>query len=195
MDVHLREITGNWDRGFVLHKHVLSSVYIGDGPSGRPQFDTTRSEPGEALFQLKYRHDFTKVPLLAAQLHASVMPLLEKVGFIVPMPASTARARQPVHEIARELGRLMSVPVFENILVKSATPQGSPQSKNLRSKEEKLAALAGRFSVNDAIGNQGRWNALLVDDLYDSGASMEAACGALRAYGKIDRLYVAALTW
>jgi predicted amidophosphoribosyltransferase len=160
VDVKLREIVGNWDRGFVLHKHVLSSVYVGDGPNGRPQFDTTRSEPGEALFQLKYRQDFTKAPLLAVQLHASVAPLLEQVSFIVPMPASTARPRQPVHEIARELGRLMNIPVFENILVKNAAPEGSPQLKNLNSKEEKLAALAGRFSLNEAITNQGRWNAL-----------------------------------
>ena len=195
MEVELRQIDGNWDLGFVLHKHVLSSVHIGDGPTGRPQFDTVRSEPGEALFQLKYRQDFSRVAPLAAQLHTSIIPNFERVSFIVPMPASNVRARQPVHEIARELGRLMGIPVFGNILMKGAAPQGSPQLKNLSTKEEKVAALVGRFSLNDEIQNEGRWNALLVDDLYDSGASMEAACAVLRGYSKINCLYTAALTW
>jgi len=43
MDVNIREITGNWDQGYVLHKHVLSSIYLGENEYGHPQFDTTRS--------------------------------------------------------------------------------------------------------------------------------------------------------
>ena len=63
------------------------------------------------------------------------------------------RARQPVNEIAKELGKLTGIPVFENIIVKSGAAQGGPQLKDLSGKEEKAAALAGRFSINDEIKN------------------------------------------
>jgi hypothetical protein len=70
--VSIRQITGNWDLGYVLDKHRLSSIYLGDNEYGRPQFDTTRSEAGEALFRLKYRSDWTQIDPLANQLAASI---------------------------------------------------------------------------------------------------------------------------
>jgi predicted amidophosphoribosyltransferase len=58
-----------------------------------------------------------------------------------------------------------------------------------------MEAIGNGFSVNDEITNVGKWNVLLVDDLFHTGASMEAACNALRAYPKVGKIYVAALTW
>lgn len=195
MQVAIKKLTGNWDLGYALHRHVLSSIYIGDDEYGHPRFDTTRSEPGEALFQLKYRADWTQAPRLADQIRATLLPKFGKVGLIVPMPASIARARKPVTEIARELGEKANVPVFGNIIIKSAAPASAPALKNLTSKDGKVAALAGRFTINNEITNEGRWNALLLDDLFDTGASMEAACAALRTYRKIDKVYAVAITW
>ena len=195
MKIQLKAISGNWDAGYALNKHTLSSVYLGDDANGHPQFDTTRSEPGEALFQLKYRADWSQVKALASAINDHILPMLKKVGLIVPMPPSTVRARQPVEEIARELGRLSAVPVFENMIVKSSAPQGSPPLKNLKTKAEKDAALAGRFALNPAITNEGCWNALMLDDLFDTGATMEAVCAVLRTYPKIKKVYAATLTW
>ena len=141
MQVQLKKLEGSWDLGYALHKHTLSSVYLGDDEYGHPRFDTTRSEPGESLYQLKYRGDWDQVKPLAAQVKTSLLPLFGKIGLIIPMPASTVRARQPVNEIATELGRLTDTPVFDNIIVKAPAPQGSPQLKNLHGREEKDAAL------------------------------------------------------
>jgi len=195
MQVQIRKLDGSWDIGYALHKHSLSSIYIGDDEYGHPRFDTTRSEPGEALYQLKYRGDWEQVKPLAEQVKNSLLPLFGKIGLIIPMPASTTRARQPVDEIANELGRLTNTPVFDNVIVKAPAPQGSPQLKNLHSREEKVAALQGRFSINPAITNEGCWNALLLDDLFDTGATMEAVSNTLRTYKKINRIYAAAITW
>ena len=195
MQVQVRQITGNWNDGYALHKHTLSSVYLGDDANGHPQFDTTRSEPGEALFKLKYRADWSQVGPIAAAIQAHILPRFPAIGLIVPMPASTVRARQPVEEIANELGRLANIPVFSNIIVKAPAPQGAPQLKNLRTKAEKVAALEGRFTINPAITNDGRWNALMLDDLFDTGATMEAVCAALRTYPKIAGVFAAAVTW
>lgn len=195
MQVQIRQIAGNWDAGYALHKHTLTSFYIGDDANGHAQFDTTRSEPGEALFQLKYRAGWAQVPPIAAALHAHIFPLFKKVELIIPMPASTARSKQPVDEIAKELGRLADVPVFDSIVVKSPALQGAPQLKNLKSKAEKIAALEGRFTINRAITNEGCWNALMLDDLFDTGATMEAVCTTLRTYPKINKIFAATVTW
>lgn len=192
MKTSLKEIKGPWDQGWVLDKHTLKSTYLGDGPSGRPQFDSVRTEVGQATFLLKYRNQWDRAPMLAQAVAQAVCPKLDAIGFIVPMPASNQRVRQPVNEVATELGKILKVPVFNSLLAK--TPNGK-SLKDLTTKEEKLAALAGTMHVNDAIGNAGRWNVLLIDDLYDSGASMEAAAVALRKYPKVGRIYVAALTW
>ncbi|MFA4483906.1 ComF family protein, partial [Xanthomonas perforans] len=162
MQVQVKKIDGSWDLGYAMHKHTLHSVHLGVDEYGHDRFDTTRSEPGEALYQLKYKNDWNQVGPLAAQLKASLLPLFEKVAMIIPMPASTIRARQPVSEIAEELGRLAGIPVFDNIIVKSAAPAGAPQLKNLNSRQEKDAALAGRFSINPSITNEGHWNALVL---------------------------------
>lgn len=195
MQVQIKQIGGNWDAGYALHKHTLSSVYLGDDANGHPQFDTTRSEPGEALFQLKYRSDWARVRDIASALHVHILPLFKKVGLIIPMPASTARAKQPVDEIANELGKLAGLPVFHNIVVKAPAPHGSPQLKNLKTKAEKVAALDGRITIDPEITNEGCWNALMLDDLFDTGATMEAVCTALRTYPKIGKIYAATVTW
>jgi predicted amidophosphoribosyltransferase len=195
MEVQLKQITGNWNRGWALHKHTLSSVYIGDNEFGRAQFDTKRSEVGEAVFQLKYRSDWSQAALLAAQIKSSIVPFLGKVGLIIPMCASTPRARQPVTEVAKALGELIDVPVFEDILTRLPPSEGDVPLKNINNKADKVSALKGKLSFKDSITNQGCWNALLLDDLFDTGASMEAACAALRTYPKINEIYAVALTW
>jgi predicted amidophosphoribosyltransferase len=192
LKVELRKIVGPWDAGWVLDKHTVKSTYIGDDSQGRPQFDTVRSEVGEATFLLKYRARWDQVPALAQALAKHIWPKLDAVGFIVPMPASNKRERQPVHEVARALGQLTNTPVFENLLLRSATDR---PLKDMATKEEKLAALGGRFSIRDEISNDGKWNVLLLDDLFDTGASMEEASKALRTYAKARSIYVAALTW
>jgi predicted amidophosphoribosyltransferase len=188
----IHPVAGNWHQGLVLDKHTVSSTFTGHSESGRPQFETIRTEVGEATFQLKYRSDWSKVQVLAQQLADSIYPQLSNVGFVVPMPASNPRTRQPVTEVARALAGLAHVPIFENLLLKTHNGQSL---KDLNTKEEKVAALAGSFSLNDEISNDGKWNVLLIDDLFHTGASAEAACAVLASYRKVDRIYFAALTW
>jgi len=188
----IKRITGNWDLGYALDKHVLSSVYLGDNAYGHPQFDTSRSEVGEALFKLKYRGDWAQVAPLANELAVSIYPRFDEVGLLIPMPASNVRPKQPVTAVAKALGQLVKKPLFENLLTKTLN---GTQLKDLTTKEEKREALKGSFSVRDEIDGTGPWNALLVDDLFDSGASLEAACAVLRDYPKIKKIYAAVLTW
>lgn len=195
MQTNLKQITGNWDLGYALDKHSIKSVPIGHNESGHMQFDTTRTEVGEALFQLKYRNDWKQVEPLAEELKRTAFPLFSNVGLIVPVPPSQIRKRQPVFEIANTLAEKTGLTSFENIVQKTSANASATPLKNLSSSTTKVAALAGRFSINDQITGNGKWNVLVIDDLYDTGASMQAVCGALKTYQKIGKIYVAALTW
>lgn len=195
MKVKLKRITGNWTDGYVLDKHTLRSQFAGYSESGRAMFDTTRTEVGEALFQLKYRQDFDQVKPLAKAVARHIVPMFENIGLVVPAPASTARARQPVPEVAKAVADRIEVPFFDNLVVKSAVLANSGSLKDMDTKEEKVTALKGRFVLNKAIQNPGKWNALVIDDLYQTGATLEAVCKILAGYSKIGNVYVAALTW
>lgn len=194
MKVNLRTLTGNWSSGYALDKHLISSTYLGVNEYGRDQFDNLRTEVGEATYQLKYKQDWSQAAPLAKAIFDNVYPKLSAVGLLIPMAASTPRPRQPVLEVTKELGKLTGLQVFENLLAKQA---GGNSLKNLTSKDEKKEALSQfgfTLTTTDGFAADGQWNALVIDDLYHTGASMEAACAVLSAHPKIKNIYVATLT-
>lgn len=194
MKVQLKQLQGNWDNGYALDKHMVSSTFLGYNEVGHPQFDNQRTEVGEAVYRLKYKNDWDKSGLLATAVVDHICPLLPAIGLVVPMPASQARARQPVNDVAEAIAKSLEVTSFDNILAKAPSTTGR-KLKDLHTRAEKDAELAGKFSIVDGISGEGKWNVLLVDDLFDSGASMTAATAALKTYNKINGVYVVALTW
>lgn len=190
MIVNVQEIAGNWNLGYSLDKHVLKSVYLEDNQWGHPVFDTTRSEVGEALYQLKYRLDFNQVPIIGNQMHVSLASYFPTACLVIPMPPSIKRTRQPVIELARDLASKMRIPCHENLLVKT---RDTPPMKDIDTRDEKVETLINAFSVNDQLGS-GEHDILVVDDLYDSGSSLEAATTVLRGYSKIRNIFVATVT-
>jgi predicted amidophosphoribosyltransferase len=190
MEVNVKQIEGNWNLGYSLDKQTIRSIPTGPNEFGHMQFDTLRPEAGEALFQLKYRSDYSQIPIIASQMHQSFHSYFCSAGLIIPMPPSKLRARQPVIEIARSLAQLMNIPCYENLLVKTAR---TPQMKDIQSRDEKVQTLVNSFTVNDQLP-EGRFNILIVDDLYDTGSSLEAATNVLRKYQKIQCIYVATVT-
>jgi len=193
MSVNVKPINGNWSQGFALDKHTLKSEYIGDDEHGHPQFNTTRTDAGEAVYQLKYQGNARHAKRLAAAVQKHILPLFsEVIHIIVPMPASNARRVQPVSLIANELGALTGLTVVHDLLVK--TPNGV-SLKNLNTLQEKLQALNGTMSINQSLTGAGPFNVLVVDDLFDSGASMQVATQTLKGYAKIGNVFIAAMTW
>ncbi|MEN4954911.1 ComF family protein [Stenotrophomonas indicatrix] len=192
MEVTVKRITGSWDDGYALDKHMLKSEVIGHNEHGHPIFDSTRTAAGEAVFQLKYRSDHTQAQTLAQALNQYIFPRLDSPRLIIPMPASNVRTHQPVSLVADELGRISGLPVFHKILQK--TPN-CVSLKNLNTRDEKMEALRGTMTIHDEIDNNGRWNAIIIDDLFHSGASMETATTTLRTYSKINKVFVVAMTW
>ncbi|SDK53616.1 hypothetical protein SAMN05192566_1565 [Methylophilus rhizosphaerae] len=190
MDVNVKDIPGEWDLGYSLDWQTLSSIPIGHNAYGYMQYETTRPPIGEALFQLKYRSDYSQIPLIAAQMATTLAERFQNTSLVIPMPASRVRARQPVAEIAREYARIMGLPCIENLLVKT-TPTAA--LKDMRTKEEREAALLNAFTCNNVLV-EGTHNVLIIDDLYDTGASLEAATRVLRSYPRVGQIYVATVT-
>lgn len=192
MQVDVLEIHGPWDCGFVLDRHSTHSTLTGHDAHGHPTFETDYTEAGRALYELKSHDDYGQVPALAKALYTHIIPRLPKIHVVVPMAPSKKRSRQPVSHVAAYLARMLKVPAQKKFLVKAA---GSRSLKDLASREEKDAALAGRLSLAHDLDGGGPFNVLLVDDLYETGASLDAACQVLRECEKIQHIYVAALTW
>ena len=190
MNVNVRQIHGPWNIGYSLDKHKISSVYLGDNEYGHPKFDTTRTEVGEALYLLKYKSDQSQIDVLAKQLVASLGEYFKSTSFVVSMPPSKQRAVQPVVAIARQVAVQMGVPFLDNVMVKTAH---TAQMKDIPVRQDRVNALCSAFRVNDVLAD-GKHDVLIVDDLYDTGSSLEAATIMLRKYAKIQNIFVATLT-
>lgn len=195
MEVNLKSIEGNWDNGYALDKHTISSTLLGYNEFNRPIFDTARTEVGQALYLLKYQSDWKQIEPLAGAIVKHIVPRFCAIGLVIPVPPSEVRQRQPVYEISRAVAQKIGVESFDSIVSRSTAQGAGNALKDLGTKEEKVAALKGKFSITDSITSEGCWNALVVDDIFDTGASMEAVCAALRTYHKIGKIYVATLTW
>lgn len=191
MNVKIMKIDGDWDAGLVLDWHVAHSEFLGYNQFGHPEYNTVRTEVGEALFQLKYRSDLTQVEALARTMADAIKSNFSTAEFIVPMPPSKQRAAQPLIILAKKVAEFLEIPIFENVLLKNGN---TPQMKDIDTREEKIKALMGCFQINNGITNDGQWDILIIDDLYSSGASLSAATQAIRTYSKVNNIYVAAFS-
>lgn len=191
MDVAVQRIFGAWHVGYVLDKHVKSSDFLGNNQFGHPMFDTIRTEVGESMYQLKYKGDRSQIPLLAETFIENLKSKFSSVGLIIPVPPSKHRTFQPLIELAKAVAKKMDITIFEKILIKNIE---TPQMKDISNNKDKLSRLLESFSINDEIDNDGCWDALIIDDLYSSGSSLNAATKTLKTYSKVNNIYVTAFT-
>lgn len=183
------KIPGRWRDGYALDYHTLSSAYLGDDEYGHPQFDTRRSEVGELLYRLKYHSDRSVIPELVAATAAFLASWNPGMDTIVPVPPSRARAMQPVLLLGEALGKRLGVQ-FDPDCVRKV--RDTPELKNVYDYDQRLRILAGAHEVEKAKV-QGR-RLLLFDDLYRSGATMNAITTALYDQGGAAEVFALTIT-
>ncbi len=124
MDVNIMKIEGNWVDGMVLDWHIANSEYLGLNQFGHSKFNTQRTQVGEAIYQLKYKSDFTQIDSLAVTMVNAIKERFPTIPLVVPMPPSKLRSTQPLITLAGKVAELLNVPFFQNILLKNEdTPQ------------------------------------------------------------------------
>lgn len=174
---HARPLKGSWQIGFALDIH---SAFHGA--------TWQRSPLGELTYRLKYQEDLSVLPRLVEHTLTffAAHPEMTAFDVIVPVPSSSSRLFNPVQEYSQALGRAMCKPV-QSLLIK--TRQNQPQ-KMMKTLAQKRANVAGVFTIQGEIADQ---RILLVDDLFDTGATLEEITQLLLRYGA-KQVFVLTLT-
>jgi ATP-dependent DNA helicase RecQ len=142
---------------------------------------------GHLVQRLKYWGQAATLPYLVKavlQVCAEYPDLLD-VDALVPVPPSTPRARDPIRAVGEALSQQVGRPVW---VVLTKTRWTSTQ-KGMRTLAQKRANVSGAFAVQADV--RGR-RLLLLDDFYDSGATLEEATRVLYLAGA-SRVCVLAL--
>ena len=165
---HPRPLTGPWEAGWALGFH---SRFAGA--------DWSRTEVGELAYRFKYGGETALAETLADRLQVLVKahPELAQVDAILPVPPSTSRPTDPVRTLATALGRRLGVPVRAEWLVKTRVTR---LQKEMRTLAQKRANVAGAFGVRGPVRGL---RLLVLDDLYDSGATLEEVTRVLKRAG------------
>ena len=174
------KLEGNWAAGVAFDLHTMGSKYL-----GQDQYSNPRSEMGELVYQLKYKHDWSVVNKIVDLLQT--VKGLDKMDAIIPIPPSNRdRSNHPVFSIATEIGNRFNIKVYLDALDISS---GSQEFKGIDDPEKRQEAL--RCSMHIAKNyNLSRKNILLIDDLYRSGSALMVATELLYDKATANNVYV-----
>jgi competence protein ComFC len=182
-------IPGSWRQGYALDYHTLRSTFVGHDEFGHPLFETERSAVGEALYRLKYKSDYGPMDELVETTANFIEQWEITFDWLLPVPPSRKRRYQPVLELARRVAVRLSLPLCEDCALKG---KATAELKNVYSYEERMQLLENAYHI-DKQRLQGK-NVLLLDDLYRSGATLNALTSAVYHQGTAASVYVLALT-
>ena len=186
--INPQRIIGKWQSGIALDLHTLSSIYLGVNEFGHEVYDTTRSELGELLYRLKYKGDMAAAQQIVDAAATFLAPHRDKIDVIVPVPPSGERAVQPVITLASGVGAKLGIPVANCI----TTTRPTTALKVVLDPDKRKELLHGLYTV-DATQTNGK-KILLFDDLFRSGATMNAITELLTITGKASAVRVLTIT-
>ena len=186
---HPMPIAGAWRQGYVLDYHTVSSGFLGHNEFGKPMFDTKRTEMGELLYQLKYRRDLKALDPLVAAAADFVKGWQISFAAVVPVPPTRARPVQPVFEVGDLLAEILGLPILKNYV---QAVKKTKELKNTFDYDERIKLLENAYGVRDE-SLRGK-AVLLFDDLYRSGATLNAVTRVLYEQAQCSDVYVLALT-
>jgi competence protein ComFC len=182
--INVQSLAGPWRGGWALDLHTLATP--------PPATGYQRTELGKLLFQLKYRQDRSKIEPLAeiAVAFLKTRWVFSSLAGIIPVPPSKlARAFQPVQDLAVCIAEKINLPCRLDYLKKT---KATVPLKNLEDAASRKQQLAGAFVVKDQSLAGKR--VLVFDDLYRSGETLKAITETLYTQGKLERVYVLAVT-
>ncbi len=181
------EIQGNWDKGYVLDKHVFSSTPKGENVYGHMEYETIRTELGELLFQFKYRNKYDNLFAIMDIVNTFLdnWAELKEVDIVLPVTPSKERSYQPATELARAIAEYLNISTTDIVLEKTTTEQ----SKNMGRSDKNL-----KGSIVAKIKATKTHTILLVDDLFSTGETIYECVSVLRQDPLLKKIYVLSIT-
>ena len=163
--------------------------FLGYDENGNPKFENTRSEVGELLFRLKYRDDRSALPKLAEASAAFVEKWAPGIDALVPVTPSRVRAFQPTLALAAAIAADLKLDLGARWIERK---ENVPELKNVTDHEERIRLLKGAHIVDQ--GSVKDRKILVFDDLFQTGATMNAVTGALYDQGGASKLFALTIT-
>ena len=137
--------------------------------------------PAKDLVAAWKEHGLRRAATQAADLlaHSVARPAADVIAYIPPDPQRLLeRGHHPAEHLARALGRTWGLDV-ERLLMRSRSAAARPRQATLH-RDERLRNARGAFAARlDRVPTR----VLLVDDVYTTGATVNAGASALRAAG------------
>jgi ATP-dependent DNA helicase RecQ len=164
---HPRPLYGPWRAGWALDFH---SRFDGDTQN--------RGVVGELVFRYKYRGEQQLAGELAERWEQLLRshPELPKFDAVIPVPSTSTRDFDRVATLAAALATGLKIPVIHAL----AKTRATQQQKELMSLAQKQANVRGAFGLQVDVRGK---HIVLVDDLYDSGATLQECARVLQSAG------------
>ena len=184
------QLTGKWRKGFALDLHTLSAEFLGYNEYGHPEFDTTYSPIGKLLHDLKYENERSAISAIVEATAAFLKRWNPRIDLLIPVPPSDeTRASKPVISLARALSKEIDVELCEDCVTKA---KKTGQMKSVEDYAERLKLMKNAFKAYKRKVS-GR-KILLFDDLYRSGATLNAITQVLFRDGEAAAVFVLTVT-
>ena len=145
---------------------------------------------GELLYRLKYKSDKSVLKIIIETVDEFIKKQELKPDILIPVPPSrTTRSFQPVFAIAKDLSKSLGINMCSDCVVKV---KETPELKDIYDFDKRMELLKDAYVVvtREVEGRK----VLLFDDLYRSGATLNAISKTLKQKGKVRDIYALTLT-
>jgi predicted amidophosphoribosyltransferase len=161
-------INGGWDKGFVLGWHTEDYYYIGKNLDFIHTLSNTRSVVGSYISKVKRCGDVSSVNSIVKLF--DIVQGLNEFDYIISVPPSKNSQNHDASKlISLALAKKFGIQYLDNFFIRSE----SQQIKTVFGKENRINLINSCIMVNPCITVYSNSSLLLIDDVYETGATLE----------------------
>lgn len=164
-------LAGEFEVGYAIANHTIIQEGV-----------RQHTSMGQMVYEFKYQDRKSHIDALVGELSKFLEEAdnYQHIDLIVPVPATMVdRDYDPVGYLASELSKRSKLQLGKDILIK--TRKTRPQKEMVNIIQKKLN-IKGAFKIQQPEKIRGK-NILLLDDLYDSGATLNECSRVLKSVG------------